>query len=95
MNIAAHFAEMSFDGLPSTARGNAHFFVVVAIASAGGEGIAKPEVPLQCNIVGDIREACSSLVGGDNQIRIVAIVTQDIFRRNNRAVRIHIVGQVE
>ena len=43
LNIPAHFAEMALDGFPGAFRGDAHLLVVVAMAAAGGEGIAEPE----------------------------------------------------
>ena len=95
MNVAAHFAEMAFHRFPRALRGDAHFLVVVAVAAAGGESIAQPETARLRNAVGEVGETGGTLVGGDDQIRVIAIVAQHVVGRDHLSVRCNVVGQVE
>ena len=52
--VLAHFAEMAFDGFPGAARGDAHFLVVIADRSAGGEGVAQPEFVVRRKSIRDV-----------------------------------------
>ena len=73
LNIHAQFAEVPFDALPGAARGDAHLLVVVAGGSAGRERICEPEPALYCDGVRDIRERRRTLVGGNDEVRVVAV----------------------
>ncbi|EXI92916.1 MAG: hypothetical protein AW12_00215 [Candidatus Accumulibacter sp. BA-94] len=73
LDVDTELAKVPLDGFPGAACGDAHLLVVVANRSAGGEGIAKPEVVFDGDGVGDVREGCGPLVGGDHQVGIVAI----------------------
>ena len=44
--VFAHFPEVTLDGFPGPFGGDPHFFVVVAVGTAGGEGVTNPEVKL-------------------------------------------------
>src|SRR5688572_22544215 len=62
---------------PGTARGDPHRLVVVALAAARGEGVAEPEAARQSDRVGDVGEGRRALVGGDDEIGIVAVSDDD------------------
>ncbi len=85
-NIDVHLAEMALHRLPGAARGDAHLLVVVAGRAAGREGVAEPEAVIGGNAVGDVGEGRRALVGGDDEIGIVAVVPHDIVRRHHLVV---------
>src|SRR3982075_591086 len=70
LDIGAEFAEMAFDGFPRSARGDAHLLVVIALAAAGGEGIAEPMALLGRDRVGGVGEgggaSTTSCLGPDS-----------------------------
>jgi hypothetical protein len=74
---AEHFAEMAVDHHPGAARGDAHALVVVARAAAAGEGIAQPEAVFGGQPVGDVGEGRGALVGGGDDVGIVAVAPDD------------------
>ena len=76
--IAAERAEMALDRFPRALGGDAHLLVVVAGRAAGRERIAEPVAVLGADRVGDVRERRRALVGGDDEIRIVAVVAHDV-----------------
>jgi hypothetical protein len=86
---------MSFDGLPGTTRRDAHLLVVVARRSAAGKGIVEPEPVFTRNSICNIGKCRRTLVGGNDQVRIIAVVTYDIARRNDLAAGIKVVGQIQ
>ena len=57
-----------------SARGNAQLFVVIAMRSAGGEGLAQPVAILRRHLIGAIGPACRALIGRDYQIGIVVVI---------------------
>ena len=59
--------------LPGAAGGDAHLLVVVALAAAGREGVAQPEAVFGGDAVGDVGEGGGALVGGDDEVGIVAV----------------------
>src|ERR1700704_1579205 len=85
---------MAFDGFPRSARGDAYLLVVIALATAGGESIAKPMALLSRDRVGDVGKGGSALVGGDNEIGVIAIVPHGVVGRHDR-VAIEIIGEFE
>ena len=87
-------AEMPLDRFPGAARRDPHLLVVVADGAAGREGIAEPEPVLVRDRIGDVGKGRGPLVGGDDQIRIVALVAHHIGGRDQAGVA-EIVGDVE
>ena len=83
LDVDAHFAEMALDRDPGAAGGDPHRLVVVALASAGGEGVAEPEAALGRDRVGDVGEGRGALVGGDDEIGIVAVEDDDAVRMDD------------
>ena len=81
LDVDVHLAEMPLHRLPGTARGDPHRLVVVAGRAARSEGVAEPEAALQGYSVGGVGEGRGALVGGDDEVGIVAIVPDDILRR--------------
>ena len=86
LNVDAHFEKMALHGNPRAARGNPHLLVVVAVGTAAGEGIAEPEIALQREGIGNVGEGRRALVGGDDEIGIVAVVNDDLLRMNDLVV---------
>ena len=95
-DVDVHFAEMALDRFPGAARGDADLLVVVAGRAAGGEGVAEPKTVGDGDVVGDVGERRGALVGGDDQIGIVALVAHHVGRRHDagRAGQ-DVVGDVE
>ncbi len=79
---------------PGTPGRDAHFLVVVTIASAGGEGIAHPETVFRGQTIGDVREGCRTLVSRHNQVMVVVVMTDHPFRRRNAGIH-QIVGDIQ
>ena len=94
LRVHADLAEMSLDAFPAAARGDAHLLMVVTCRPAGGERVTKPEAALHRDAVGDVREGRRTLVGGDHEVRIVAIESADGGRRYD-ALALDVVGDVE
>ncbi len=93
--VAAERAEVALDRFPRAARGDAHALVVVAHRAAGGERVVQPEPVRLGDAVGDVGEGRGALVGGDHQVRIVGVVADHAGRRQHRAVRRQVVGDVQ
>jgi hypothetical protein len=85
---------MTLYALPAATRGDAHFLVVVTSRAAGGKGIPQPEGVLGRDAVGNIRERGRALVGGDYQVRIIAIASSYAGRCHDLAVD-NVVGDVQ
>ena len=94
LDVDVDLAEMPLHGLPRAARGDAHLLVVVADRAARGEGVAEPEAMLRGDGVGGVGEGRGALVGGDDEIGIVAVMAHGVLRRHGLAVD-DVVGQVE
>ena len=69
--------------------------MVVADGAAGGEGVAQPEAVLGGDPVGDVGEGGRALVGGDDEVGVVAVVPDDARRRLDCAAVDEVVGDVE
>src|SRR5690606_38845867 len=54
--VDAHFTEVAFNRHPGATGRDAHFLVVIAVAAAGCERIAHPEVVFRRQTVGNVRE---------------------------------------
>ena len=77
---------MALDRNPRALGGDAHRLVVVAVGAAAGEGVAEPEAALERDGVGDVGEGRGALVGGDDEIGIVAVVDDDVGRVDDLVV---------
>jgi hypothetical protein len=78
LRVDAELAEVAPHALPRPAGGDAHGLVVVAVRAAGGEGVAQPEAARLGDLVRDVRERRRALVGGDHEVRVVAVVADDV-----------------
>ena len=93
-DVDIHLAEMAPHGFPCAACRDAHFLVVVAGRAAGRERIAEPEAGFERDAVRRIRERRRALVGRDDEIRVVFVMADDVFRPDE-AVGTEIVGDIE
>ena len=94
LNVHSQLAEVALHRLPPALRGDAHRLVVVARAPARRERVAEPEVIFGGDGVGDVGEGRGSLVRGDDEIRIVGIVSRDP-RRRDHFIAAEIVREIE
>ena len=94
LGVDAHLAEVALDRLPRAAGRDAHGLVVVAGRAAGREGVVEPEAVGLRDPVGDVGERRRALVGGDDEVGVVAVVAHDALGRHDRA-RDAVVGDVE
>ena len=78
LHIGAKFGEVALDGDPRALGGNPHRLVVVTDTAPRGEGITQPEMMLQCDGIGDIAERRGSLIGGNDEIGVFAVVNDDV-----------------
>ena len=83
LDVDVHLAEMALHRFPGASRGDAHALVVVARRAAARERVAQPEIAAERDPVGDVGEGGGALVGGDDEVRIVAIAPD----RRGRAAR--------
>ena len=72
--VDAHLAEVAAHRDPGAAGGDAHGLVVVAHRPARGEGVTEPEAVVLGDLVGDVAERRRALVGGHDQVGVVAVV---------------------
>ena len=93
--IARHRAEMALDRFPAAARGDAHTLVIVADRAAGRERIVEPETMRTRDAVSDIGERRGAFIGGDNKVRVVAVVAYHVVRRHDAAIAGDVIGDVE
>ncbi len=68
--------------------------MVVTRRAARGEGIAKPEVVLGGNAVGNVGKTRRTLVGRHHQIGVIAVVTQHVGGWNHLALA-QVVGDIQ
>ena len=80
LHVDPHLAEVPLDGNPGAARGDAHRLMIVAVGTAAGESVVEPEIALLRDRVGHVGEPRRSLVGGDDEIRVVSVEDADIVR---------------
>ena len=85
LDVDVHLAEMALHRFPGAARGNTHLLVVVAGRTARGEGVVQPEPGLLRQAVGRIGKGRRALVGGDDEIGVVAIRPKRIGWRHDLA----------
>ena len=79
---------------PGAARGDAHALVVVAGRPARGEGVAEPVAIVLGDGVGDVGEGRRALVGGGDDVGVVAIEPHNPGRGGD-PVAVAVVGEVE
>ena len=94
LRVPAELTEMAADRFPAAAGGDRHVLVVVPGRAAGGKGVAEPESVLRGNCIRNVRELRGALVGGDDEVGIVAVVPHDCGGRPDLAA-LDIVGDVE
>ncbi len=87
LDVGPKLAEMPLDQLPRAARRDAHGLVVVTRRAARGEGVAQPEPVFLGDRVGDVGEGRGALVGGDDEIGIVAVVADHVLGRRHAGRR--------
>ena len=87
LDVGPQLAEVALDRLPGAARRDRHLLVVVAGGAAGGERVAEPEAVLDRDCVRDVREGRRALVGGDDEVRVVLVMANDVRRRHDLAPR--------
>ena len=95
LDVLAHLAEVTLDRLPGAAGGDAHDLVVVADRSARGEGVIQPEAVVGRDAVRDVGEGRRALVGGHDQIGIVAFKPDHAGRMGNGTRLVDVVGDVQ
>ena len=59
--------------------------MVITVGPAAGEGIAQPEIMVQRDPIGDVREGRRALVGGDNEIGVRPVADDDMFGMHHLA----------
>ena len=77
---------MALDTFPGTLGGDTHFLVVVTNRAARSERIAQPVAVFDRDCVGVIGECGCSLVGRDNEVRVICIVPNHALRRYHQAL---------
>ena len=92
--VHVELAEVALDRLPGAARGDAELLVVVAGRAAGGERVVEPEAVLARDRVGGVRERRGALVGGDDEVGVVAVERPHLRRVDDLAVD-EVVGHVQ
>src|SRR5690606_4064747 len=80
--------------LPRAPGGDAHLLVVVAGRAARGEGVVEPEAVGLGDAVGQVGEGRGALVGGDDQVGVVAVAAHDPPGRHDLTLDT-VVGDVE
>ena len=87
VGVLAEHAGVAAHALPRAAGRDAHRLVVVAGAAAGGERVAEPEPVLDGDLVGDVAERRRALVGGDDEVGVVAVVDDRVRRVDDGGAR--------
>src|SRR4029079_14665934 len=86
LDVDSHLQEVPLHGDPRAARGDPHRLVVVAVRPAAGESVAKPEIVVERDPLGDVGQGRGALVGGDDEIGIVVVPDHDLFGVNDLVV---------
>ena len=86
LRIQAQLAEVPPDRLPSAASRDPHCLVVITGGTAGGERVPEPEAVFERDLIGYIGEGRCAFVGGDHEVRVVAVIPNDIGGRLDPAV---------
>ena len=83
LSVVAELGEVTLDGLPGTACGDAHCLVVVTDGAAGCEGVAQPEAALEADSVRGVGECGGTLVRCDHQVVVVLVACDDALGAND------------
>ncbi len=94
LHINALFFKVSLHRNPGTARGDAHTFMVVALAAAGSKGISQPEVIFRCNAIGNVRKTGGAFIRSHHQIRIILIKAHQLRWRDYLPFH-QVIGQIQ
>ena len=94
LSVVAELSEVTLDGLPSTACGDAHCLVVVADGAAGCEGVAQPEAALQADCVCGVGECCGALIRCDHQVVVVSVACYNTLGADNGLGAVSTNGEV-
>ena len=94
LSVVAELSEVTLDGLPSTACGDAHCLVVVADGAAGCERVAQPEAALQADCVCGVRECCGALVRCNHQVVVVSVACDNALGADNSLGAVSTNGEV-
>ncbi len=92
LHVDLQLGEVVADGHPRAPGGDAEPLVVVAVGPARGEGVAQPEAPAGADRVGQVGEARRPLVGGHDQVGVVAVPPAG---DGDHVVADHVVGDLE
>ena len=76
--VDAHLTEMTLYRHPGSARGDAHFLVVVPRTATGSEGVAQPETVFRRHLVGQVGEGGRSLVRRDHEVGVFIVLGDHI-----------------
>ena len=86
LGVDPELLEVALDRLPRALGGDPERLVVVARRAAGGERVVEPEAVLVRDPVGGVAERRGALVGGDDQVRVVAVAHAHARRLHDLAV---------
>ena len=94
LDIHAAHTEVTLDRLPAAAGGDTHGFVIIPNRATRGKGIIEPKVILACYAVCNIRKTCCAFVSGDDQVRIIFVMTHGVGWRDDLSID-DIVGDIK
>ena len=83
LDILVELTEVPLHSFPCTARSDCHTFVIVTGRTTRCESIIEPEIMCLADRICRIGEGCRALIGSNNEIRIVIVVTNHFRRRHN------------
>jgi hypothetical protein len=94
LDVHAQLAKVALHRQPGAPGGDAHRLVVVAAATAGGEGVSQPEAVLGADGVSQVRERGRALVRGHHQVGVVTVDAAHLRGTGDLAVH-DVVGDVQ
>ena len=86
LHVDTHFGEMALDRKPTTLGGDAHRLMVISNRAATGKSIAQPEIAFQRDGICGVGKCCCALVSGNNEIRIIPVMDNDIVGMHDTVV---------
>ena len=69
---------MALDRKPAALGRYTHCLMVVSDRPSAGKRIAEPEATFECNGIGGVGKSRGALIGGNDEVRIFAIMNDDI-----------------